>query len=173
MATWTAWVAPKTLRPADAARQVGMSEAQLRDVNHIPSHMLVKAGSTLLVPRNAQRQADVSEHLAENAMMALTPEQAAQRRLALKAGKRDSVASVAKRYRVSNTQVAQWNQVGTGASFKPGQTIVVYVAAHTPARAKAVRVAARKGSGRASGGAGTARVALKPVKATARSATRE
>ncbi len=30
LASWTAWVAPKTLRPADAAKQVGMSEAQAR-----------------------------------------------------------------------------------------------------------------------------------------------
>ncbi|HMC14870.1 MAG TPA: LysM peptidoglycan-binding domain-containing protein, partial [Albitalea sp.] len=169
MASWTAWVAPKTLRPADAARQVGMSEAQLREVNHIPPHMLVKAGSTLLVPRNAQRHTDVSEHLADNAMMALTPEQAAQRRLALKAGKKDSVASVAKRYRVSNAQVAQWNQVGTGASFKPGQTIVVYVAAH----AKPVRVAARKHGTRTVGGGTIARVSLKPAKTTARATARE
>ena len=174
MATWTAWVAPKTLRPADAARQVGMSEAQLREVNHIPPHMLVKAGSTLLVPRNAHRQADVSEHLADNAMMALTPEQAAQRRLALKAGRRDSVASIAKRYRVSHAQVAQWNQVGTGASFKPGQTIVVYVAARAPAHAKSVRMAAKQHGARPiGGGAGPARVALKPGKTTARATARE
>jgi membrane-bound lytic murein transglycosylase D len=169
MATWTAWVVPRTLRPAEAARQVGMNEAQLREVNHIPPHMLVKAGSTLLVPRNAQRQTDVSVHLADNAMMALAPEQAAQRRLALKAGRKDSVASVARRYRVSNAQVAQWNQVGAGASFTPGQTIVVYVAAHSPGRSKAVRVAAKKHLG----GAGTARVALKPVKAPARATARE
>ncbi|MBN8487666.1 MAG: transglycosylase SLT domain-containing protein [Burkholderiales bacterium] len=73
LASWTAWVAPKTLRPADAARQVGMTESQLRDINRIPPRMLVKAGSTLLVPRTAGRNADVSEHLADNATMALAP----------------------------------------------------------------------------------------------------
>ena len=51
LASWTAWVAPKTMRPAEAARQVGMDEAELREVNRIPPRMLVKAGSTLLVPR--------------------------------------------------------------------------------------------------------------------------
>ena len=127
MASWTAWVAPKTLRPGDAAKQVGMSEAQLREINHIPQRMLVKAGSTLLVPRTAQRSSDVSEHIADNAIMSLAPDRPALRKVSLKAGKKDTVASIARRYRVPTQHVAHWNQVNPSASFKPGQTIVVYV----------------------------------------------
>ena len=67
LATWTAWIAPKTMKTAQVAQQVGMAEDELREVNRIPPHMLVKAGSTLLVPRTPQRQADVSEKVAENA----------------------------------------------------------------------------------------------------------
>jgi membrane-bound lytic murein transglycosylase D len=133
LASWTAWVAPKTLKPAEAARMVGMDEDDLREVNKIPPRMLIKAGSALLVPRSAQREADVSEHLADNASMSLAPEGPGLRRVALKAGKRDSVASVARRYRVSAAQVAQWNGVGAGESFRPGQSIIVYVA-HKPAK---------------------------------------
>jgi membrane-bound lytic murein transglycosylase D len=139
LATWTAWVAPKTLRPAEAAKLVGMDEERLREVNHIPPHMLVRAGSTLLVPRAEHKHADVSEHVADNAMMALAPEAGSQRKVSLKAGKRDSVASVARRYRVSATLVAQWNGMGTTTHFKPGQTILVYVAAKPAPRAKATR----------------------------------
>ncbi len=128
LASWTAWVVPKTVRPAEAAREVGMTEAQLREVNRIPPRMLVKAGSTLLVPRGNRRQADVSLEIANNATMALTPDAPPLRKLSLKAGRRDSVASIAKRYRVSATQVAEWNNVATGAGFKSGQTVVVYVA---------------------------------------------
>jgi membrane-bound lytic murein transglycosylase D len=148
LASWTAWVAPRTLRPADAAKQVGMSEAQLREVNRIPPRMLVKVGSTLLVPRSGRRQADVSSEIADNAMMVLAPDVPPLRKMSLKAGRRDSVASVAHRYRVSAKQVAQWNGVGAGASFRPGQTIVVYVAAKTgQAKSKATRGAATKPSG--------------------------
>ncbi len=136
-ASWTAWVAPKTLKPAEAAAQVGMSEAALREVNQIPPKMLVKTGSTLLVPRGAARQADVSEHVADSAMLALAPDLPPLRKVSFKAGKKDNVASIAARYRVSAEQVAQWNQVGANASFKAGQPLVVY----TPA--KAVRVAAK------------------------------
>jgi peptidoglycan lytic transglycosylase D len=128
LATWTAWTAPKTLRPADVAKQVGMDEATLRDVNRIPPRMLVKAGSTLLVPRGEHRQTDVSSEIADNAMMALSPDGPTLRRTSLRAGKHDSVASVAKRYRVSTSQVAQWNNVAPSAAFAPGQTITVFIA---------------------------------------------
>jgi membrane-bound lytic murein transglycosylase D len=127
MATWTAWVAPKTLRPADAAKRVGMSESQLREVNRIPPHMLVKAGSTLLVPRGAQHAVDVSGKIADNATMALAPEAPAARRVSFKAGKKDTVASIARRYRVPSAQVARWNDLSASAGFKPGQMVVVYV----------------------------------------------
>ncbi len=126
-ASWTAWVAPRTLKPAEVARQVGMSEDELRAVNRIPPRMLVKVGSTLLVPRSAARQADVPEHLADNAAMVLAPE-IAQRRLVIKAGaKGDSVAAVARRYRVSAQLVALWNDVAVDGRFRPGARIVVMV----------------------------------------------
>ena len=141
LASWTAWVAPKTMRPLEVAGQVGMSEAQLREVNHIPPRMLVKAGSTLLVPRGQHRQADVSEQIADHASMALAPDGPVLRKVSLKAGRNDSVVSVARRYRVSALQVAQWNGLGAGAKFKAGQTIVVFAAAR-PARLKATRQAA-------------------------------
>ena len=126
LATWTAWVAPTTLKPADAARQVGMSEEQLRAVNRIPPRMLVKAGSTLLVLRSPHRNADVSGEVADNARIALAPDRPPGKRITFKAGKGgDSVAAVAKRYGVDGEQVAQWNEVESGARFKPGQTIIV------------------------------------------------
>jgi membrane-bound lytic murein transglycosylase D len=128
LATWTAWTAPKTMKTAEAAKAVGMSEEHLREVNHIPARMLIKAGSTLLVPRGNALLADVSSQVADTATLALSPEASPLRKTSLKAGRKDTVASVAKRYHVSPTQVAEWNQVGTGASFKPGQTIVVYTA---------------------------------------------
>jgi membrane-bound lytic murein transglycosylase D len=143
LATWTAWTAPKTLRPGDVAKQVGMDEATLREVNRIPPRMLVKAGSTLLVPRSEHRQADVSSEIADNATMALSPDGPTLRKTSLRAGKHDSVATVAKRYRVSTAQVAQWNGVAPSAAFKPGQTIVVFVASKA---GKSTRVAQGKAS---------------------------
>ena len=139
LATWTAWVVPRTMRPSDAARHTGMSEASLREINRIPQRMLVKGGSTLLVPRSQAREQDVSESVADNAMMALAPDLPPMRRLVLKAGKRDTVASVARRYKVSASQVAQWNKVGTSAKFRRAQAIVVYVPVKSSRQAVAKR----------------------------------
>ncbi len=142
LASWTAWVAPKTVNPAEAARLVGMSEQELREVNNIPKGMLVKAGSTLLVSRSAHRVEDVSTQVADNAMLALTPDRPPLRKLRFKAGaKGDSVAAVAKRYRVSTEQVAQWNNTSEAARFKPGQAVVVMVVASKP-KASSARAAA-------------------------------
>jgi membrane-bound lytic murein transglycosylase D len=157
LASWTAWVAPKTLRPADAAREVGMSEQLLREVNRIPPRMLVRAGSTLLVPRSEHRQADVPGDIADNATMALAPDAPALRRMSLRAGHKDSVASVARRYRVNPTLLASWNSVGPGSSFKPGQTIVVYVAVSRPTHLAHAAAHGRAGSGATSRTASSAR----------------
>ncbi|MBT9490696.1 MAG: transglycosylase SLT domain-containing protein [Rubrivivax sp.] len=154
LASWTAWVAPRTLKPADAAKLVGMNEADLREVNRIPPRMLVKQGSTLLVPRAAHSLQDVSLHLADNAAMLLAPDGPRLKRVVLKAGKKgDSVASVAKRYRLPAADVARWNDVGVQARFKAGSAIVVMLpqkaaskrtrtaSGGTPARKPATRAA--------------------------------
>jgi membrane-bound lytic murein transglycosylase D len=149
-ATWTAWVVPRTLKPVEAAQQAGMSEESMREVNRIPPRMLIRAGSTLLVPRDPKKHADVTEHLADNATMALAPDVPPMRRVTLQAGRKgDSVAAIARRYRVSASQVAQWNRVGLRSQFKAGQKIVVYVPqsgarARGPVRAKAAAAPATR-----------------------------
>ena len=143
LASWTAWTVTQTMSPAAAAKQVGMSEALLREINKIPPRMVVKQGSTLLVARAAHRIEDVSEHMADNASINLAPDTPPLRRLEHKAGKADTVASMARRYRVSPAQVAEWNKVGVKAGFKPGQTVVMYAAFPTK------RVAMAKPSGAA------------------------
>ncbi len=135
LATWTAWTAPKTMKPAEAAHTVGMSEQRLREVNQIPARMLIKAGSTLLVPRGNALLADVSGHVADTATLALAPDVPPLRKVSLRAGRRDTVASVARRYRVRPAQVAEWNGVAATARFAPGQTVVVYLAGHGSAHA--------------------------------------
>ena len=87
MATWTAWVAPTTMKVADAAKRVGMNEADFRAVNNIPPRMVIKAGSALLVPRNASMLGDVTAQVADNGKLDLSPEAVAKRKAASKSGK--------------------------------------------------------------------------------------
>ncbi len=176
LATWTAWVSPSTMKPTDVARHVGITEEQLLAVNRIPPRMLVKAGSTLLVPRSPHRSSDVSEQVADNAMMLLAPEPPAGRRVSYKAGKSgDSVAAVARRYRVSAAQVAAWNGIAADGRFKPGQTFIIVQA--VPAKgagkrgaragAPATRSTAAAPSRPAAAGASTRTTAATPARRSA------
>ncbi len=123
-ASWTAWTAPATMTVAEAARRVGMNEAEFRSLNNIPPRMMIRAGSTVLAPRTARTMDDVAGHVADNAHLSLTPE-VVLRRTTVKAGKRDTVASIAARYKVRAADVAHWNDVAPGAAFKPGQKVVL------------------------------------------------
>ncbi len=149
LASWTAWVAQRNIKPGEAARIVGMPEERLREVNRIPPRMVIKRGSTLLVPRSATAEHDVSEHVADNAAIALAPEARPLRRVAFKARKGDTVQRVAQRYKVTPAQVAQWNGVSRQAKFKPGQSVVVMLA-QAPRRGSKARATAAKRAPKAS-----------------------
>jgi membrane-bound lytic murein transglycosylase D len=87
MATWTAWIAPATMKAVDAAKRVNMSEADFRAINNIPPRMVIKAGSALLVPRSASMLGDVTAQVADNGHLDLSPEALARRKAIAKGGK--------------------------------------------------------------------------------------
>ncbi len=74
LASWTAWVAPSTMKVSDAAKRAGMKEAEFRAINSIPPRMLIKAGSVLLVPRGVQREEDVASNVADHGQIRLAAE---------------------------------------------------------------------------------------------------
>ncbi|WP_159913828.1 transglycosylase SLT domain-containing protein [Pantoea sp. 18069] len=131
--SWTVWTVPSTLTVADAAQRVGMSEDGLRAINNIPPRMVIKAGSALMVPRTASTLTDVSSQVADNGHMAFAPE-VVTRRTTVKAQKRDTVASLARRHRVSAASVADWNGLKVGSALQAGQSIVMFL----PLRAASV-----------------------------------
>src|SRR5574343_1335037 len=99
-ASWTVWSVPTTMTVAEAARRTDMSESDLRSVNNITPRMMIKAGSELIVPRSATTRQDVSSHLADNGQEALAPE-IVTRRTSERAGKGETGATLARRYKVS------------------------------------------------------------------------
>ena len=143
-ASWTAWTAPSTITVSDAARRVGMTEGDLRDANRIPPRMLIKAGSTLLVTRTTNAQADVSSSVADNAQVSLSPEMVL-RRTTVKARKGETTASVAKRYSVAASRVAEWNPSLKAGTFKAGQQVVLFLPVNALKRAAAGKTRAVKG----------------------------
>ena len=158
LSSWTAWQAPRTMRAEEVARQVGMSVDQLRSVNGIPARMLVKAGSTLLVPRQGKLDNDVNEHLADNGHLLLAPE-VVLRKIRVKARAGDTLARLASRHGVSAANVADWNRLQPNAKLSKGQSLSIYVPA------KASRRAAKSPPRRAA-----AQRSKAPAKAAARAA---
>jgi membrane-bound lytic murein transglycosylase D len=125
-ASWTAWTVPGTMTVANAAQRSGMSEADLRAINQVPPRMMIKAGSTLIVPRGARVQEDVAALVADTGQLSFQPE-VITRRTVIKVGRSDSVASIARRYRLSAANVAEWNDVKPNHVFQRGLSVVVYL----------------------------------------------
>ena len=135
LATWTAWVAPSTLKVAEAARRAGITEEELRRVNNIPPRMLIKAGSALLVPRSARMDEDVNPEVADNGRLELAPE-VVQRRIVVKAGKKDTLASLARQHKVTEAQILEWNDLRPNAKLHPGQAVALMVSGSSQASSK-------------------------------------
>jgi membrane-bound lytic murein transglycosylase D len=134
LARWTAYRVERTSSPAALAEHLHLAVATLREVNDIPSRTLIKAGSTVLVPRPPQDDANVSKHVAENAVLTLAPVVPPLRRLRLYAGRYDTPTTVARRYGISVAEVARWNHVRENARFRPHSMVIVYTHEQHPRR---------------------------------------
>ncbi len=126
LASWTAWSVPRTMKVSEASKLVKMTEAELRSVNQIPNGMQVKQGSTLLVARQGALDADVTEHLADNAKISFAPE-IVLRRILVKVQKGDSLDTLANRHDVTPMNIAAWNKLKIPVALKPGQSIAILV----------------------------------------------
>jgi membrane-bound lytic murein transglycosylase D len=166
LSSWTAWQAPRTMGAEEVAKLVGMTAEQLRSVNGIPARMLVKAGSTLLVPRQGKLDNDVTEHLADNGHLLLAPEVVLRKiRVTARAG--DTIARLASRHGVSAANLADWNRLQPNAKLSNGQNLSIFVPA------KASRRAAPSTARRAvpQRGKAPSKTNARPSKPTAKSAT--
>lgn len=84
----------------------------IRSVNRIPPKMLLKAGSTILVPKTgAPMETEITSAIADNARLAMAPDAPDFKHVYVKAGKHDTLRSVASRYHVSVAQIRQWNSL--------------------------------------------------------------
>ena len=126
LASWTAWVAPQNMTVSEAARANNMSEEEFRSLNNVPPRMLVKAGSTVLVPRSDGADSKVASHVIDRAHVAFAPE-VVLRRATIRARKGDTLASIAARYDLPTSTVAGWNKMGSNTPLKRGQAVVLYL----------------------------------------------
>ena len=138
LSSWTAYTVGKNERIENIARRVNASPEVLRDVNQIPANMMVKAGSTLLIPRNTRSEdSDISELVVEHASLSVARDNV--KRISFTTSKKDSLASLAKRYKVSTDQIKDWNNLKSDA-LKTGQKLQIEIAA-APVKRSGSRVA--------------------------------
>jgi membrane-bound lytic murein transglycosylase D len=133
----------------------------IREANNIPPNMVLKAGSTVLVPKTEQMAAkDISPEIADNAMLAIVPE-VATRQISVKVGKRDTLYSIAKRHKVSVAQIKDWNNLRQDR-IASGQNLQLHVPYRAATRKVSRQVTASKASKR--------KIAATPAKGKVRKA---
>jgi len=142
LSTWTAHkVTSARERIENIAAKFHTTPQVIREVNNIPPHMRLKAGSTVLVPKTAQApEKDIAPEIADNATLAVEPDVPDTRRIYVKVGKRDTLASIARRHKVSVAQIKSWNNLKQ-EKVASGQSLQL----HVPYKAgkKGARQAAR------------------------------
>lgn len=113
LSSWTAHkVTSARERIETIAARFKTTPEVIREVNNIPPKMVLKAGSTILVPRSAlDSDQDIAKDIADNATMAIAPDLPDSKRIFIRVGKNESLASIARRHRVSVAQIKAWNRL--------------------------------------------------------------
>ena len=125
LSSWTAHTVSNAREKIETlAARLGTTAEVLREVNHIPPKMVLMAGSTILVPKSEiAGQKDIAPEVADTATMAVEPDLPPFRKIFVKVGRRDSLASIAARNKVTVAQIRTWNglhqdKVATGQKLQ-------------------------------------------------------
>jgi membrane-bound lytic murein transglycosylase D len=110
LSSWTAHKVTSARERVEAiAKKFGTTAALIRQVNHIPPGMQLKAGSVVLVPKsNAANTKDIAQEIVDNAIIAVEPE---VRRIYVKVLRHDTLSEIAQRHHVSVAQIKAWNHM--------------------------------------------------------------
>ncbi|WP_432257549.1 transglycosylase SLT domain-containing protein [Cupriavidus sp. TMH.W2] len=171
LSSWSAVTVDSRERVESLAARLNVDADTLREINSIPKGMRLKAGSTVMIPRSGPHDQDISATLADSAMLAMEPDLPDARRVVVRASRRDTVASVARRYGVSAGQVQSWNKL-SGTKLVAGQSLVLMVPvrgagavraarAEQADRAERAEIAERPEHGSKAGKGGIVRVSAK------------
>ncbi len=145
LAKWTRGLSSWTAHKVTAARErIEVIAAKfkttpqvIREANAIPPNMHPTVGSTVLVPKPANIDNDIAKELADNGTLAVEPDEPPRRRVTIKVGRRDTMASITQRYKVSASEVREWNDLKSDR-LTPGQPLKLMVKAPKKGKGKAV-----------------------------------
>ncbi|WP_395008215.1 LysM peptidoglycan-binding domain-containing protein, partial [Undibacterium sp.] len=141
--SWTTLSVNKSERVETLANRFGYKPELLREVNAIPAKMIVKAGSTILVPKSAKSSDDnIPLQIAEQAQLSIEKAGGNTRKIQISAGHKDTLASIAKRHKISSDDIKSWNKLRND-QIKAGQKLVL----HIPKSATSTRLAKHNKAG--------------------------
>ncbi|MEN9865025.1 MAG: hypothetical protein RL748_615 [Pseudomonadota bacterium] len=141
LTTWTTHTITSAREKIEAlASKFSTTPDVIREANHIPPKMRLRAGSTILVPKTPDSVASntaPAADIADNATMSMEPDVADTRKVTHRVGRRDNLNGIASRYNVSVGQLKEWNGLQRD-SISPGQSLTIH-APNRVARARAGR----------------------------------
>ena len=125
LSTWATHLVNKSERVELLASRLGIRPDILREANTIPAKMMVKSGSTLLIPKSTKSpDRDISADIADNAQLVIEKPSSKSRQLHVKVGQSDTFSTLAKRYKVSVGQLKNWNHLKRD-TLVAGQSLIV------------------------------------------------
>jgi membrane-bound lytic murein transglycosylase D len=137
LSSWTAHkVTTARERIESIAAKFKTTPEIIREANSIPANMHPKAGSTVLVPKLASTpDKDISQDIADNAILSVEADEPPRKKISIKVSKRDTIDSIAKRYKVKVAEIRQWNDMKND-KLAPGQSLKLEVRAPKKGKAK-------------------------------------
>lgn len=127
LTSWTAHRVTSARERIDAiAKKFRTTPEVIREVNNIPPRMVLKEGSTILVPRADDMEKDIAPEMADNARVSMEPDGPALRLVKVTVGAKDTLAGLARRHKVSPAQIKTWNSL-TKDSVARGQVLELHL----------------------------------------------
>jgi membrane-bound lytic murein transglycosylase D len=152
LAKWTrafsSWTAHKITNARERIETIAArfrtTPEVIREANNIPPKMRLKAGSTILVPKAEDEvEKDIAIEVADNATMAMEPD-VQDRKIMVKVGPKDTLASIARRNKVTVAQIKSWNNLSRDSVAK-GQSLELHVPGRMVAGKRGKHLAHKKG----------------------------
>lgn len=112
---------------ADLARELGVRERELLELNGVGDEERVGAGTTLLVPVTAPRRPAAAAEPPVVAVPDGPREIPGRRRVFYRVVRGDSVDEVARFFRVRGEELRRWNRVDPDAELQPGMFLQLFV----------------------------------------------
>jgi membrane-bound lytic murein transglycosylase D len=128
LSSWTSHTVTNARERIDTiASRFGTTPQVIREINNIPPNMRLRAGSTILVPKAEHApEKDIAADLVERGQMSIEPDRPNFRSKYVKVGSKDSLASIARRNRVSVAQLKSWNNLRVD-KVSTGQTLQIQI----------------------------------------------